>query len=497
MATPKGNATAYQALKPVAYTIGDMFMKDVDEWVKQGQYEKAAKAKAAAEKNARVDDWQKQFALKPQEVEKNITDATVKFMNYTQNEITNEMNKARAAETSYEQMAAYNRAQQLQQKFLTTTAIFGGNNLMKAAAELEAKAAAGAVFDGDPKKQMLLSLQQGSLRFEIEDNEPVLYFYSGDGDQTTDQKPLKASMGEVAKVMTAEGETNMLQRNKWNNNFSIDDRIKADAEKLYSKITKGDGNRTISEKKFDKEQAYKDFDAQYEFNAIPSRMEIGIKQFGYQTLGNRYIETPEDYKIVREAYIEKMKQAVPYEYSDVKEKTDEQYNLDLAKDRESIKASRRTGRGGGGNSAPKPPSITVTPNATITIQRSDGTVDYSNGTLLNLKNKEYIVAYKVPNSKGGGFHTEYFIVGKDEKGRMATEEPTSREDAFARIQGYGYDPLTFDKSVNRGTPVVRTNLRKGNKLGKIKYDGAYKQDGASKQGDSGDNELERIMNGVN
>ena len=490
MATPKGNATAYQALKPVTYTIGDMFMKDVDEWVKQGQYEKAAKAKAAAEKNARVDDWQKQFALKPQEVEKNITDAIVKFMNYTQNEITNEMNKARAAETSYEQMAAYNRAQQLQQKFLTATAIFGGNNLMKASAELEAKAAAGAVFDGDPKKQMLLSLTQGSLRFEIEDNEPVLYFYSGDGNQTTDQKPLKASMGEVAKVMTAEGETNMLQRNKWNNNFSIDDRIKADAEKLYSKITTGDGNRTISEKKFDEEQAYKDFDAQYEFNAIPSRMEIGIKQFGYQILGNRYIETPEDYKIVREAYIEKMKQAIPYEYSNVKEKTDEEYNLDIAQKKESINASRRSGRGGGdGNSTPKPPSVVVVPGASVTIQRDKGTAQYNNGTLLNLKNKEAVVAYKVQNKKKDGFHTEYFIVGRDDKGRMATQKPTSKADAFSKIMSYGVDPITFDNNVANGKPVEITNYSTNNKLGTIKYDRAYKQ------GSDAEDLLEQLMNG--
>ena len=474
MATPKGNATAYQALKPVTYTIGDMFMKDVDEWVKQGQYEKAAKAKTAAENSARIDDWQKQFKIDPKEVEKNVTDAYVGFFNYTTDAINKSMERARSAQTDYERNKEYANASKLKQDYLLMTTVFGGTNLMKNSDQLNEKIAGDGVFEGDAKKAIYQSLQSGMLKFEADENENHAFYFYGSGNK--DEPAKKYSIGELSGILNTDAETNYLNANKWNGGNTVDKRIKDEAAKLFTKVTKGDGNQTISEMKFDRDQAYKEFDSKYEFNANTALIDRPLYQYGWRTLGKKAIETEEDFKKVREAYIDDMSRAVPYEYSNVKEKTDEQYNLDLAKDRESIKASRRTGRGGSGNSAPKPPSITVTPNASITIQRSDGTVDYSNGTLLNLKNKEYIAAYKVPNSKGGGFHTEYFIVGKDENGRMATQKPTSRADAFARIQGYGYDPLTFDESVNRGTPVVRTNLKKGNKLGKIKYDEAYKPD---------------------
>lgn len=473
MATPKGNATAYQALKPVAYTIGDMFMKDVDEWVKQGQYEKAAKAKAAAENNARIDDWQKQFKIDPKEVEKNVTDASVGFFNYTTDSINKSMERARSAQTDYERNKEYATASKLKQDYLLMTTVFGGTNLMKNSDQLNEKVAGDGVFEGDNKKAIYQSLQSGRLKFEADENGNHAFYFYGSGNK--DEPAKKYSIGELSGILNTDAETNYLNANKWNGGNTVDKRIKDEATKLFTKVTKGTGNQTISEMKFDREQAYKEFDSKYEFNANTALIDRPLYQYGWRTLGKKAIETEDDFKKVREAYVDDMSRAVPYEYSNVKEKTDEQYNLDIAKDRESIKASRRTGRGGG-NSAPKPPSVVVVPGASITIQRDKGTAQYNNGTLLNLKNKEAIVAYKVQNAKKDGFHTEYFIVGRDDKGRMATQKPTSRADAFSKIMSYGVDPITFDKNVANGKPVEITNYSTNNKLGTIKYDGAYKQD---------------------
>ena len=120
------------------------------------------------------------------------------------------------------------------------------------------------------------------------------------------------------------------------------------------------------------------------------------------------------------------------------------------------------------------PTVSIYQDGVVTRKVNNGSAEYNNGTVINMKNREYIVGYNVPNKSGKGFHQEYFIVGKDERGRMATDKPTTKADAFSRIQGYGYNPKDFEDRV-KASPVTKiSNYQPKNKLGTIKYDESFK-----------------------
>ena len=63
MAIPQGNFVALQALKPKEYKIGDLYLQMTDYLIKKGEAEKAAKIKAAQERQKTWDDVAKNYKV--------------------------------------------------------------------------------------------------------------------------------------------------------------------------------------------------------------------------------------------------------------------------------------------------------------------------------------------------------------------------------------------------------------------------------------------------
>lgn len=485
MATPQGNFSAYTPLKPTEVKMGEIFAKWTDDFIKRGEAEKAAKAKLMADERKSMRDILKDIKTDPFATTSNFQDVG--------NKLFNDVSKAIAhskmlAETDFENRYQHmSRAQRLADEYKMIATSFSNKDFID---KYNAKMTAlqnNDLFLDTSENEKAHAIARGMWDYRIDSDGSIKFALPNSGDAKMEEYAKLHSVGEVLNLYTAPDELDMLRNTKSNGNTGLLDNVIPDTAKKMQDAWEHnkDGNKTMGWKGFAEERAKQWFDdryGEYEANNIP----VELRQYAKRYL-KKSIENKEDYEAVKQGLVNLIGSYVPKEDTtdtkhmqvDIEEK-----HLDNAIKRERLaemkaeramgypsKRSSGSGGGSGGNN-----KVAIS-NVDGSIYRSvnGGNLEYNNGTLINLNNKEYIYGAKFLNKDGKGYHTRYAILGKDDKGRLGFEEWTSRGDIATRLRGYNYDPNMIEKVILNGDKAQFKNSKNG-LSGQLKYTGAYRSE---------------------
>ena len=470
----KGNYIALQALKPTELKVADYYKSFADDLIKRGDSDRAARAKMLEDKRKEVGAIFTDMKVDPFATISQASDlSTQSFIDTAQYVGQQRMLAEQDPANAYKYIQNAKRAHD-DYRVLATT--FGNKDFIdKANTKAQALASNDTFGTTDNNARLALlnqqmpimkrNLQTGKMEFYLPKNESA----------NPDEPMVGYSIGEIGSLFTSPDEINLLRSNKSNGNNGFMDKQIYDVAKLMSDeySRNFDGNRTNAKTWFSAERGNQWFDTNFGvYN--PNRVNPIVSQYARETLG-RDISSEEDFNIAKQGIIGNIASLVGTETKvDTK---DSALDIALKNKRlealnESIKASRRSGQGSGSEKAP---NYSALEGVSVIRKTPNGSQNYGEATIFNLKNKEYVAGFKVPNSNGKGFHTEYANVGRDKYGRLSFEKTTTRGDALSKMKGYGLDPNYVESRILDGK---QTNVSKLDKqqIGDIKYDKVYKED---------------------
>lgn len=464
MALPKGNYVAYQPLKPVELKIGDFIDTTINNYIKDGRVAEAARLKQMQEEGAVVMDMYKGIKIDPLK--------TIPMWQGEANKVYQEtitkLGESGRIISNYNipkeiRLKALSDAQKLSANVVALNNLIGSKEFLSGF-QKRVETDATTIWKGDKGTQLMSGIAQGNIKFSIdpENMTPLIAYPRQDSNEVDPQ--WEDAAGAITSLMSSP-ESDLSDE--------METLAKQQAAGAYEKIKLNkNGNLTTEENKFLTEGVEKGFEntfGSFDINN-PNPM---LKQFSDKILNGKSIATEDDYKKVKQGWVESVKKYAPKEYSSVVEKS----ALELANQEWDLKNKKKNfyKQDNPTQSDSKPPSYSFVEGGTITRKAElGGSIDYNNATVINLKNKEHIVGLKVPNSNGTGTHHEYFITGKDKNGRMAIDQPAKAADVFSRLQGYGVNPIVFKAKIDSSPITKRSNYNKSNDLGEIKYDEVYR-----------------------
>lgn len=469
----KGNFTALQQLKPTEIKVGEFYNNWVDGYIKRGEADRAAKAKLLADQKKEIGERFNSMKLDPYATLANFSDFAQNSFVETADFVGTQ--RLLAEKDPANARAYLMRAENAVADYRSLASTFGNKDFIEKANAKQQALASNDVFSETDNNEQLAMLGQAIPEYRRDPNTGRMKFGLPKSGVATDEDPLEwKSTGEIVGLWTSPDEINLLKSNKSNgNNGFLDKQVFDVAKQMADEYsTNYDGNRTNAKKWFSEKRGGQWFDSTFgEFN--PNSIPPLIRQYAKSVLKKSINgDDAEDvYKQARKGIIDNIASLVGTEKKVDTRETAQDRALKSAQIR---KLNER-------KEAPKAPPITIMTEGSVTRKygnNGDNTVNYKNGTVIGLKNKEFIVGYKVPNAdRKGGFHNEYFIVGNDEKGRQAIEEPAKLADVQSKMLGYGIDPIVIqniDRSISAGKPIEMTDVKKGNKIGTVKYDNAFK-----------------------
>lgn len=454
MSLPKGNFVALQPLKPVEYTYGDIVLKRVDDWIKQGQYERAAKAKADLENNKFIEDTIKDIAPKPTEVMATMNDVSSRYFADTVDEIDKYKNLALQAGTEYERSKYLTEAKRKSNEYLQFQQIFGGKQALESYQKMKETINSGDYFEGDERVNIFKSLENGMFTTAKDEYGNTLFYPASYGEKN--EKAKGYSAGELSIVLTSEPEKNFYSK-------YTQDLVNL-SQKVTTETTNDNGYVSVYEKKFDPVDAKKylitalgynpdeSLESQFDKNTIPK----GLNQF-FWNQQRKNIQTNEDFQKAIDMSLDIMKTTADEKTTKTVKKTAAEIEADRLRNiklRQDIANNNKPKSSGSGSSSSD--NKVAISNVDGGIMRIDGKGKgqlYNNGTLINLNNKEYIAGFKVKNKDGKGYHSQYAILGRDEQGRFGFKELATRGDVAIRLRGYNYDPAYVDNIIRNGSEV--------------------------------------------
>lgn len=390
---PKGNAIAYQALKPAEFKVGDIVSDWVTNYIKDGKAERAAKLKALQERNAAIDDYFKEFKVESKEVDKYISTANYQLTQDVVNKLGELHYKAKNAETDYERNKNMVSARRLVDQYKYYQTELGGKQFADDIERVRSFALTGDAFD-DSEQLRLMKAYEGNLwRMGITDDGDIR-IYAKTGENVNDPEK-DYSLSELKGMATGISQVDLLEDTKTRGKglySEMDSRAKLFMEEYANNPT---GDRYKSAKEFVADKAGLDFDSKYgSFNANRpttsiadlSSMEYG--QFAIRNIG-KIPETEEEHAQARQKYIDLMKARTVETRKDINEvsayqrmKDDREWQLKMAREqREAMEAAARIARGSGGGST-----------------GGGGGFTALNDSMVNKQDK---VIVQIPNTKGG------------------------------------------------------------------------------------------------
>lgn len=468
----KGNYTALQQLKPTEIKVGEFYNNWVDGYVKRGEANRATQAKLLADQKKEIGDRFNAMKIDPYATLANFSDfAQNSFVETADFVGTQRMLADRDPANAQKYLML---AENAVADYKSLASTFGNKDFIEKANAKQQALANNDVFSETDNNEQLAILGQAIPEYRRDPATGRMKFGLPKSGVSTDNEPLEwKSTGEIVSLWTSPDEINLLRSNKSNgNNGFLDKQVFDVAKQMADEYsTNYDGNRTNAKTWFSEKRGGQWFDSTFgEFN--PNNIPPLIRQYAKSVLKKSINgDDAEDvYKQARQGIIDNIASLVGTE---IKVDTRETAQDRALKSAQIRKLNERE--------QPKQtaPTVSITTAGTVTRKYNDGkkgesTVDYGNGVVINMKNKEFVVGYKVPNKDGKGYHNEYFIMGNDEKGRQTIESVAQKADVFSKFQGYGIDPLAIDRAVSASEPVVKTNVKKGNKVGTVKYDQSYR-----------------------
>ena len=468
----KGNYTAYQQLKPAEIKVGEFYNNWVDGYVKRGEANRAAQAKLLADQKKEIGDRFNAMKIDPYATLANFSDfAQNSFVETADFVGTQRMLADRDPSNAQKYLML---AENAVADYKSLASTFGNKDFIDKANQKQQALASNDVFSESDNNEQLAILGQAIPEYRRDPNTGRMKFGLPKSGIATDEDPLEwKSTGEIVGLWTSPDEINLLKSNKRNsNNGFLDKQVFDVAKQMSDEYSRNyDGNRTNAKTWFSEKRGNQWFDTSFgEFN--PNNIHPIIKQYAKSVL-KKSINGDDAEAVYQEA-----KKGIIDNVASLVGTEDKVDTRETAADREEqawrIKNAKKQYYKQDSPSSSSAPTVSIMTGGSVTRAYNGGTVNYDNGVVVNLKNKEYIAGYKVPNSKGGGYHNEYFIIGNDEKGRQTIEEVANKADVFSKLQGYGVDPNLIDSEVSRSAPIKMSGQKKANKVGTVKYDQSYR-----------------------
>lgn len=245
---PKGNYTALQQLKPTEIKVGELYSSWVDGYVKNGEAERAAKAKMLA-------DQKKSAQEMVAKIDPKIFTTLQSFQPQT-NEIFNSIleNKAtlgRMADAGQLDSNFYNlkaKTDNLASQYLQLSTIVTNPQFLEADKKINEQIQAGDVFEGDENMGRWMSIKSGMAQLKANPNTGNIEVVYNDNIKSTDaDKPARVEqLHEFASKYSSGVSKNLKSE--------IEEKLKAVSTEV-SKTTNKDGITTYSSKAFNETAA--------------------------------------------------------------------------------------------------------------------------------------------------------------------------------------------------------------------------------------------------
>lgn len=470
----KGNYASLQYLKPTEIKNGELYSSWVDGYIKRGDAERAMALKRAQEEGKSLEDLMKDVKVEHA--------TTITPWQNERNRLASDgidlVGNARMMATNMnipiEQRRAYaDKARNYANQIAELDTLIKDPKLIEQYANNVKTTSEGKAFKGDPRLGLYMSVEAGLAKFRTNKDGMLEVGYI-ENTQDPDKKEKWELLSEVKqKYMTPIEESTVESYNK----YLVDL-----AQKVTTETTTSNGYVRTYNKAFDAKDAKtllmtsfgldpsKEAKDNFNVNNIPRQL-----NHRFYDKNTRPIQSAADLEEAINDSVLTMKTAADEKTSREVLKTADDITLDKLQIANARKNLYKQDAPSGGSA----PTVSIVTSGTVTRKYTDpkvgeSTVDYSNGVVINLKNKEFIAGYKVPNSNGKGYHNEYFIIGNDEKGRQTIESGAKTAEVFSKFQGYGIDPLVIDRSVSASEPIKKQNIKKGNKVGAVKYYQSYR-----------------------
>lgn len=200
MAIPQGNFVALQALKPKEYKIGDLYLQMTDYLIKKGEAEKAAKIKAAQERQKTWDDVSKNYKVDSFSTIDKFSDDSQKLFRqaYDLNAYHTSILKDPNASES-EKQKSLNALNNIQRDYLSFSTVLKDPKFIEGYQKRKDAIDKGEYFDKDPDLAVNIASDAGLSEWSFaEDGSLKAYTPDRFGDDTVRPK----SLGEMVQAYT-------------------------------------------------------------------------------------------------------------------------------------------------------------------------------------------------------------------------------------------------------------------------------------------------------
>lgn len=446
MATlPKGNYLAYQALQPVELKVGDFISKSIDVYIQQGKAAEAAKLKRLADEKKTVGDIYKDLKA---DYTQTIYPIQQSF-NEVATDVINNISYGKrlfsdpnvSLQDARKQMAI---AEAKANNYNSISKLIGSKEFIDAFNNKLKNRNTAATYD--VSLQALDALGRGQARIASDPLTGTLQIGFPNSYDNKDAKVEWKDFNEVAYAIMNDFEPDRTK--EYNTVVTEEAKTSFRAEKLNTT-----GNVTTERNVFLPEKAKQSFEINFGGFDVNSKNPL-LKHLAFQVLGKPSVDNQEEYNKVEQNYIDTIKNSIPEKNEYIVEKSAqelENQRLEGLLKRKSLNTPTSSAATPQSKVNIIAPDISRGINNEITqIDKKGSGRNVQNATLINLNEKEYVAGYKVKNSNGKGFHTEYAILGRDEQGRFNYNEITKRGDVNIRLAGYGIDPLAVEKIILSG-----------------------------------------------
>lgn len=321
MALKRGNSIALQALRPSEFKVADFIDDKITNYIKDGRAAEAARIKRLQDEGKQLIDLNKDIKVDAL----GTISALQPALNGVNKEAMDSLAYAGRIANNYnipyaERAEAYRVARAKADSLVLLGKHLSDPNFIKSYNEKLATDPA-TIFEGDDTLQFINSIKNGQIKLSFDKNGNPLVAYPNQ-NQTPEEKVEWKDFSDLAMRLGQGFEKDL--------SGDIEDLAKKQASNMYSKFEENkSGNVKISGTKFLKDEANTSFEATFGGYDINNK-DPYLKQFSYEVLGKKFISNEEDYKKVKDAWVNKLESYTPKESSYVVEKSAaELRNLDL------------------------------------------------------------------------------------------------------------------------------------------------------------------------
>ena len=311
MALPKGNYLAYQPLRPVNLTVGDFVEKRIDKYINDGEAQKAAQLKKAAEERKSVADMYKDVKLDytqtimplQQSWNKGTTDV-INNISYAKR-LFNDPNIP-LEEARKQMMIAESKAN----NYLAISKLIGSQEFINGFNDRIKNIDKSAVYD--PGLQVIDALGKGNAEI-VADPETGMWkigytksYQNKDGE--IEWHDLNETIYSIMNITPNQSE---------NYKKLVEDQSKT----TYSnEIINPTGNIKTEQNVFKEDKANTSFEINFGGFDLNSKNPL-LAHLAFDVLGKPSVDTEEEYNKVKKRYVEDLRVNMPEKYSRIVEKS--------------------------------------------------------------------------------------------------------------------------------------------------------------------------------